>query len=379
MASEIPLFQIAYDHLEIENAIDSIERGSYWAKGPYVDEFESELESYLGVEHAVTVNSGTSALRCALAAHGIGEGDEVIVPSFTFIATANAVKLAGANPVFADIDRETYGLDPDAVESRIGSATKAILPVHCYGGACRIEELASIAAEHGVPVIEDAAEAFGATVNGAPLGTIGKTGVLSFCQNKVLATGEGGAVVTDDDTIAERARLYRSHGRASESYFEDAGTGTYVSLGANLRMPDVVAAIGTAQLSKVESLIEGRRRVAAWYEAELRDVPSVTPHDSAHGTHVYQLFTVTLDDAVDRASVVETLADEGIASKVYWDPPVHRTEYYRREREESSTLPVTEDVASRVLSLPIHPDLSRTAVERIGSTLRRAVTSARVE
>jgi len=372
--TSIPLFEIFYDQREIENVLDSITRGGYWANGPYVNEFESELESYLGVEHAVTVNSGTTALHCALEAHDIGPGDEVIVPSFTFIATANAVRLAGAEPVFSDIERETYGLDPNDVSNRINEATEAILPVHCYGGGCRIDELAAIAADHDVILIEDAAESFGATVDGRMLGTIGDTGVLSFCQNKVITSGEGGAVITDDPEVAHRAECYRSHGRTSESYFTDTKSGEYVDLGSNFRMADMVAAVGAAQLKKADSLIEQRRQLADRYRNGLDEIQSVQPHALSHGQHVYQLYTVSLDRNVDRKSIIDALAQDGISSKVYWDPPVHRTKYYRETTQNRPNLPVTDDVASRVLTLPMYPGLSDTDVDRIVSTIQETVT-----
>jgi perosamine synthetase len=376
MGSNIPLFEISYDETEIENALESITRGGYWAKGPFVTDFEERLAEFLGVDHAVTVNSGTSALLAALVAHDIGPGDEVVVPSFTFIATANAVRLAGARPVFADIERETYGLDPASVRERIGPDTEALLPVHPYGGACKIHELADVASEHGLVVIEDAAEAFGATAGDEMLGTVGDSAALSFCQNKVITTGEGGAVLTDDPDVARKARLFRSHGRASEAYFDSAETGEYVTVGTNVRMADVNAAIGCAQLSKAEELISQRRSVATSYHDRLAEVPSVEPHRTEHGRHVYQLYTVTLDDGVDRNRIIEQLAAENVDSKIYWDPPTHRTECYRHRRQDAADpLPVTDDVSSRVLSLPMHPELADEAIDRVVDVIRRATSS----
>ncbi|MFC4438119.1 MULTISPECIES: DegT/DnrJ/EryC1/StrS family aminotransferase [Natrialbaceae] len=379
MSDEIPLFEIAWDERDVKNAVDSITRGSFWANGPYIEEFESGLEAYLGVEHAVTVNSGTTALVAALEAHGIGEGDEVIVPAFTFIATANAVRLAGARPVFADIESETYGLDPAAVAENVTEDTAAIMPIHPYGAPCRIGALADIASDANVPLIEDAAEAFGSEYRGRALGTIGDTATLSFCQNKVLPTGEGGAVVTDDDELARRLERFRSHGRASEDYFSSAGSGDYVALGTNVRMSDLVASVGCAQLEKVDELIAERRRVAARYTAGLTDAPGVEPHTAVDGdTHVYQLFTVTLGADVDRDAVIDTLAERSIASKVYWDPPVHLTHAYReRYGYERGLLPVTEGVSERVLSLPIHPELRNREVDRIVAAVRDGVERGR--
>lgn len=377
MNTSIPLFEIPWDERVVANAVESVSRGTYWANGPFVDEFEAGLEEYLDVDHAITVNSGTTALVAALTAHGIGEGDEVIVPSFTFIATANAVRLVGATPVFADVERETYGLDPDDVAELLGPETAAILPIHPYGAPCAIDALAEIAADANVPLIEDAAEAFGADADGRPLGTIGDSAAFSFCQNKVLPTGEGGAVVTDDDDLARRLEAYRSHGRVSEDYFESAGSGEYAGLGTNARMSDLVASVGCAQLESVEAYIADRRRVADRLSSGLESIAGVEPHTAAgRGRHVYQLYTVTLGRDVDRRRVIEALEDRGIASKVYWDPPVHLTRAYRSYGYESGSLPATEDVASRVLSLPIHPDLRPEEIRRIVDGVRSGVAES---
>lgn len=373
MEREIPLFEIAWDGDDVKNVVDSVTRGGYWAKGPYVDEFETRLEAYFDAEHATVLNSGTSALEAALEGHRIGPGDEVIVPSFTFIATANAVKSVGATPVFADIERETFGLDPRSVEEKVSEDTAAVLPVHCYGSPCKIREIREVADERGLVVIEDAAEAFGATVDGRKVGTFGDATALSFCQNKVVPTGEGGAVVTDDAEVAREIERYRSHGRVPGDYFESSDSGQYVSHGRNLRMADAVASIGCAQMEKKEELIRKRRQVASSYEEELRGISGVTPFRGAEdGDNVYQLFTVVFDPEVNRANVIETLDEHGVASKIYWDPPVHATEYYRNA-VDSGPLPVTEDVASRVLSLPMFPGLTHGDVEHVADGIQRAI------
>ncbi|WP_142858388.1 DegT/DnrJ/EryC1/StrS family aminotransferase [Salinigranum halophilum] len=377
--SPIPLFEIDWDRAEIQNAVDSITRGGYWANGPYVDEFEHGLESSLGVQHAVVCNSGTTALTAALEACGIGHGDEVIVPSFTFISTANAVVATGATPVFADIEPERYGLDPDSVEARLTADTAAIVPVHYAGRACRIHELARLVDDHDLTLIEDAAEAQGARAAGEYVGTIGDVGMLSFCQNKIVATGEGGAVVTDDDELAERVGLLRSHGRVSGDYFGSTGGGEYTTLGSNYRMPDIVAALGVAQLDRIEDLVARRRAVAHAYTERLAAVDGVTPPADGAGDerHVYQLYTVRFAPWVDRDAVAERLAEHDIASKVYFDP-AHLSTYYRTEHDcEPGTLPVTEDLSSRVLSLPMHPNLSEPAVERVVTTLSAALDEQR--
>lgn len=371
MEDDIPLFEISWDIEDVKNVADSVGRGSYWAKGPYNTEFEEKLESYLGVEHAVVVNSGTSAIHCALEALDLDEDSEVIVPSFTQQATANAVKLAGATPVFADIELDTYGLDPPSVRDAVTPNTDAILPVHVYGSVCKINELVEIAEEHDLALIEDAAEALGAHRNGEYAGTFGDAAALSFCQNKIIATGEGGAVVTDDEEIAEKVKLFRSHGRASTDYFGSSKSGRHVSVGGNLRMPDMVAALGCSQMDKVEDLIEGRRSAALRMNEAFKETEGVEPHVFEEGRHVYQFYTITVSPDIDRDGVIEHLRGNGVSSKVYWDPCVHQSEAYRDSHAEKD-LPTTEDIYQRVLSLPIHPELSHKETERIIQEVRNA-------
>lgn len=243
--SDIPLFEIPWDRTDISNGVESVSRGSHWAKGHYVDEFESRLSDYFGVEHALVVNSGTTALECILRAYDIGEGDEVLVPSFTFIATANVVKLVGSKPMFVDIERETLAMDPKDGRKKITDDTEVILSIHCYGSPCLIEDLTAVADEAGVPLVEDAAEAFGAIVDGQKVGTLGDVAALSFCQNKILPTGEGGAILTEDDEIVRAVKLFRSHDcQPNSNYFQSADSGEYTMTGSNYRMPDVVVALG---------------------------------------------------------------------------------------------------------------------------------------
>lgn len=379
MPDRIPLFEIAWDKQDIVNAVESIGRGSHWAKGPFVKEFESRLADYFGVAHAITVNSGTTALVAALEAYDIGPGDEVIVPSFTFIATANAVRLVGAEPVFADVESDTFGLDPDSVRSQLTERTAAILPVHVYGAPCQIEALREIALSADVLLIEDAAEAFGATNSGDKVGAVGDAGVLSFCQNKIVVTGEGGAILTDDDEVASRIRLYRSHGRPEGDYFGSVDSGEYISLGTNIRMSDLTAAVGCAQLDKVAELIENRQRAAAALTDRLSTLDGVEVHaPRSSDTHVYQLYTIVLDSIINRSRFVSTLDNHGISSKIYWDTPVHQTSYYEsQEASRDADLPVTEDLATRVLSLPIFPDLSPGQVARIGDAVEAGLSEAR--
>ena len=222
---KIPLFKIYWDNDDVEAIEQVIKRGSSWACGSEIEEFEKAITDYIGAKYCVTFNSGTSALHAAMLAYGIGPGDEVVVPSFTFIATANAPLFVGAKPVFADVDEETLGLNPQDVKRKITPKTKAIIAVHYGGCPCKIEELRKIADAHKIILIEDAAEAMGAKVSGKMVGTIGHSAILSFCQNKVITTGEGGAVITDDEETYEKLKLLeklkrvRSHGREEGDYF----------------------------------------------------------------------------------------------------------------------------------------------------------------
>lgn len=370
----IPLFEINWDENDVKNVVESVARGGYWAKGPFIEEFEDRIKAHLGVDHAVAVNSGTTALIAALYAHEIGAGDEVIVPSFTQQATVNAVEFVGATPVFADIERETYGLDPADVSEKATADTGAILPVHVYGSVCQIEPLLEIASGHDAVLIEDAAEAQGAKRDGKKAGTFGDAAALSFCQNKIVATGEGGAVVTDEEEMASQIRLYRSHGRSSTDYFGSAKSGEHVAVGGNFRMPDVVASLGCSQMDKIEDLIQGRRDAAIKLNEAFDQMEGVEPHQLKNGRHVYQFYTITLAEPVDRDAVIEELADDGISSKVYWDPPVHQSTYYR-SRYGDVTLPVTEELSTRVLSLPIYPHIESHTVDRIIRGVRDAVNA----
>lgn len=375
MTEEIPLFEIPWDETDISNAVESLSRGSYWAKGPFVDEFEAGLESYLGIDHAVSTNSGTTALVAALKACDVGPGDEVIVPSFTFIATANVVKLVGAEPVFADIELDTFGLDPQSVAAKLTDDTAAILPVHVYGTPCRIHELHTIAKKNNLWLIEDTAEAFGATADDDLAGTVGDIAALSFCQNKILPTGEGGAIISDDPTLAKAASKFCNHGRVEGDYFGSVDSGTYETVGSNYRMSDMVAAVGVAQLSKVDDLIESRKAVAERYHEGFSTIEAIKTHQPAEGNdHVYQLYSVLFEKPSVRSHVVKALTDRNISCKVYWDPPAHEAEVYAPDG--NNRLPQTMSVSRRVLSIPMYPTLQPQTVDRIVRVVCEAITDA---
>jgi len=364
---KIPLFKIYWDEDDIEMVNEAIRRGMFWAIGPNVEKFEGMLSKYVGTKYALVFNSGTSALHATLLAYGIGKGDEVIVPSFTFIATANAPLFVGAKPVFADIEEKTFGLDPEDVERKITSKTKAILPIHYGGSPCLIRELRRVADRHRLILIEDAAESLGAAVRNRKVGSVGDAAILSFCSNKVITTGEGGAVVTDSVDLYEKLKLLRSHGRAETSnYFSSNEYMDYVTLGYNFRMSDIAAALGIAQLSKLDKIITMRRKAAKKLSANLSHVQEIcVPHSPNGFYHVYQMYTIRVKGGQKRKDALQTyLTKRGIMTKVYF-PPVHFTHFYKHELGYNCRLRATEKASKEVLTLPMYPSLSDNETEYI--------------
>jgi perosamine synthetase len=363
---KIPLFKIYWDEDCIREVNEVIKIGMNWAVGSKVKEFEEAISEYIGVKYTVSFNSGTSALHALLLAHKIGPGDEVIVPSFTFIATANVALFVGAKPVFADIEEETFGLDPQDVNERITERTKAIITVHYGGCPCKVKELKEIADDHKILLIEDAAEAFGAKIGSLKVGTFGDSAMFSFCQNKVITTGEGGAVVTNDEKIYERLKLIRSHGRLEDQqYFSLTQAGEYVELGYNWRLSNILAALGLAQIRKVDKIIEMRRQKAQILTEKLSKINNITRPKPPEGYfHVYQLYTVRVPSML-REGLMKHLAEKSIMSKIYFSP-IHLTMFYRKRFGfKGGELPVTEKVSKEVLSLPIYPTMTNDEINYI--------------
>jgi len=357
MSWDIPLFRIYWDEDDVSSVTEVIRSGMSWASGEQIKDFEQNLAEYIGSRYCLTFNSGTSALHAALIAHGIGSGDDVIVPSFTFIATANSPRFVEASPVFADIEDRTFGLDPEDVMEKITSRTKAIIAIHYGGCPCEIGALREIADDHGLILIEDAAEAMGARKDGRSVGTFGDSSAFSFCQNKIITTGEGGAMATDSAQVYEKMKLSRSHGRLETcDYFSTSKPMDYVSLGFNFRMSSITAALGMSQLAKIEKIIAMRRNAAGIYGKSLREkAPEVVvPQVPTDSLHVYQLFSVL---APCRDALMAHLENKGIMSKIYFSP-VHQTEYYQKTMKSPCSLPVTERIAQSIISLPIYPGIS---------------------
>jgi perosamine synthetase len=369
MAQKIPLFKIYWEKEDVALVRDAIKKGMYWAIGPNIEKFEEKISAYIGTKYCATFNSGTSALHATLQACGVGKDDEAIIPSFTFIATANAPLFVGAKPVFADIESETYGLDPEDVKEKITKKTKVIIPVHYGGSPCLIRELKEIAEDNDLILIEDAAEAFGAKIGDKKVGTFGEAAILSFCSNKVITTGEGGAVVTNSKKLYEKLKLIRSHGRLeSGNYFTSSEHMDYVDLGYNFRMSNITAALGIAQLEKTDKIIEMRRKNAKYLTKKLSVIDELILPSAPKGYfHVYQMYTIRMKKG-SRDDLLEYLAGEGITTKVFFHP-VHLTHFYRKKLGYRVDLPITEDVSKQVLTLPMYPTLTKKEMDYIAEKI----------
>ncbi|HWV49079.1 MAG TPA: DegT/DnrJ/EryC1/StrS family aminotransferase [Microbacterium sp.] len=335
-------------------AVDRVLRSGMVAQGPEVAAFESEFSAhFVQGRPSVAVNSGTAGLHLGLLAAGVGAGDEVIVPSFTFAATGNSVALTGATPVFVDIEPETFSLDPEAVAAAITPKTKGILPVHLYGHPARMRELEVLAAARGVALYEDAAQAHGAALDGRPVGTFGDFAMFSLYPTKNMTSGEGGMVTTATDDIARRVKLLRNQGM--ERQYENE------IIGFNARMTDIHAAIGRVQLTKVNAWTATRQANAAFLDANLRGVTIPPVADGA--THVYHQYTIRVTD--DRDGFVAALKSEyNVGSGVYYPIPNHRLPSLAPYAPRLD-LPETERAAREVVSLPVHPSLTQDDLERI--------------
>lgn len=358
MRKNIPLFKIYYEDDDINSVKKAIELGMYWAIGPSIEQFEKLIAEYFGVKYCTVFNSGTSALHAALTSHGIQSGDEIIVPSFTFIATANAPLFVQAKPVFADIEPVTFGLDSEDVSEKITQKTKAIIPVHYGGCPAQIQALKEIAEDNGILLIEDVAESFGSKINGKMTGVFGDSAMLSFCQNKVITTGEGGAIITNSKDLFKKLLLFRSHGRLDDGdYFSNAYASEYIELGYNFRMSNLTASLGISQLSKVEKIINMRINVAQNYLDRLKNINDILlPNVPENGRHVFQLFSIRTNESF-RNDLITFLKSKGISSKIYFSP-VHQTHFYKTVLKYDVQLPVTETISKETLSLPIYPTMT---------------------
>ena len=354
---KVPLYKILVDKDDISDISKVIKRGMHWAEGPEIEEFEKSLADYLGVNYCVTMNSGTSVLHATMLAYDIKKNDEILVPSFTFISTANSALMVNAKPKFVDIENETYGMDPKKLEKAITKKSKLIMPIHYSGLPCKIDQIRTIAKQNKQILIEDSAESLGAEINSKKIGSFGDASIFSFAGNKVLTTGEGGALTTNSTKLYKKCKLIRSHGRKIGNYFLSTNKPEYIQLGYNWRMSTITAAIGLSQLNKIEKLINLRRKNSKTLNSKLKKIPEIVlPPEPKNFKHVYQLYSILTPNQTTRNNLQKYLSDNGIMSKVFFYP-VHLTSFYQKLKKYSN-LNTTENISSRILSLPMYPNMT---------------------
>ena len=364
----VPLARPDIGPLEEELVLQVLRSGTL-ALGPFAEELEREVAAIAGRRHGVAVSNGTVALHMAMAALGIGPGDEVITTPFSFVASANCILYQGGQPVFVDIEEETLGLDPAAVEAAVTPATRAILPVDVFGHPCRLQQLDEVARRHRLSLVEDACEALGSSIDGRPTGSFGPMAAFAFYPNKQITTGEGGMLVTDDDALADVLRSLRNQGRDADGTWL-----RHVRLGYNYRLDEMSAALGVAQLRRRQELAAGRARVAAAYRQRLGGMAWLTLPAEAEGAQVdWFVYVIRLREGIDRDRLMGELAEAGIPSRPYFSP-IHLQPMYRERFGFSpGAFPVTERVAASTLALPFASTLADAEVERVCDALASAV------
>ena len=323
--------------------------------GKYVQAFERLAASFVKSRYAIAVNSGTAALQAALYALGVKNGDEVIIPSFTFVATANAVYSTGAKPVFVDILKENYTINPDDLQKKITKKTRAIIPVHLYGNVAQIEKLSEISKKHNIPIIEDAAQSLGSTYQRKHTGTFFEMGCYSMYPTKVMTSGEGGFVVTNNKKFRDKLLMIRNHGMTPNN---DART-----LGLNLRLSEIHAAIATVQMKKLPTFLKSRKKNAELLSKLISDLNVILPQQRKNETSNWYLYTIATEK---RDKLLMKLNKKGIGAKSYYLTPIHQTPFYKHK----ISLPVTDWAASHVISLPIHPKVTQKNIEFIAKIMR---------
>ena len=348
-----------------ENALTSPAKNG----GKRVQAFENLLKSYLQVKHVIAVNSGTSAIHASLLSLGVKPGDEVLLPSFTFVATANSVIATGAKPVFVDINKNDYTIDVSDIGKKINNNTKAIIPVHLYGHPSDMDEINSIAKDNSLQVVEDSCQSLGSLYDQKQTGTMGNLGCFSFYASKVLTTGEGGAIVTNDDNLYEKLLMIRNHGMVN-------GYDTEI-FGLNLRLPEVSAAIGIAQMRKLDKMLQMRKTNAELLLDGLKKFEQkgllTLPHEPENKKFNWYLFTIGFKENSQRELIKNNLIGEEIGATVYYDPPIHKTPYYNHSDDLNSDTFLSNTVWAwnHVLSLPVHPLITETDINKILKTFEK--------
>lgn len=364
----IPLARPFITEDSLKGAIEVIESG-HLVQGKKVDQLEAELASYLNVKHCLLLSSGTAALYAALIALKIGPGDEVIIPAFTFIATANVVEAVGATPVLVDIDINSFNIDPGKIEAKITSKTKAIMPVHEFGQAADMQRINSLAQKHHLHIIEDAACALGTVLNNKMVGVYGIVGCFSFHPRKIITTAEGGMLVTDDDGLAAKVSAFRNHGIE----IKDGKIDTF-SWGLNLRLTDIQAAIGLPQLPVLNDYLKNRTALAKLYNHYLKDVPGIVlPPFCSNGSHTYQTYHLLLDNRFNREQVKEALLKQNIQTNL-GAQAIHMLTFYREKyRLKSDDFPHAKQAYTQGLALPIGHHINEETVAYISQKLNNVL------
>jgi dTDP-4-amino-4,6-dideoxygalactose transaminase len=360
---------------EEADAVARVLATGYLTQGPRTAEFERIVAAHVGVPHAFATSSATTGLHLTLAALGVGPGDEVIIPDFSFPATANVVVQQGATPVFVDISLDDFGMNPELVEAAITPRTKAIMPVHAFGLVADMDPINVVAIRHGLPVIEDAACALGAEYHGRQAGSLGTAGVFSFHPRKVITTGEGGMVMTADAALAERIAVLRSHGSVRGSHYM-----SFVDVGFNYRLSDILGAIGVVQMGRLSEILRGRRERAEMYAALLDDVAGVTAPVVPPGrTHTYQSYVVLLDDDIDRDGVIDAMRARGIETTLGTYGMHLQPVFRERFGIPDAALPNSTRAHRSALTIPLYGSLVEADLQRVVEALRESVSAARGE
>jgi len=338
------------------NSVKEVLKSGMLVQGEKVESFEKKFSKYIGTKYGITTSNGTTSLHLALLAAGIKEGDEVITTPFSFISSSNSILFCGAKPVFSDIDRRTFNLDPKKIEEKITDKTKAILLVHLYGQPCEMDELMKISNENNLILIEDSCQAHGAEYKGKKCGSLGKVSCFSFYATKNMTTGEGGMILTDSDEISEKCRLLRDHGQTSRYHHN--------ILGYNFRMTDFQAAIGIEQLKKLDKWNESRRKNAKFLTENFEGLNSIkTPYVDSKNKHVFHQYTIKTEK-IPNEKLSNQLTKKGIGNKIYYPIPIHKQDFYLN-LGYNENLPEAEIASKQVLSLPVHPSISQEDLERI--------------
>ena len=374
---KIPLFDTTFDNQELE-AVQSVIQSGWLTMGQVTQEFECQFAEYIGVKHAIAVSNGTTSLHLANAVFDIGVGDEVICPALTFVAGSNSIVYTGATPIFADIKSvDDLTISPEDIEAKITPKTKAIQIMHYGGYPCEVNRILTIANKHNIPVIEDAAHTPRAEYNGRQCGTLGAIGCFSFFSNKNMTTGEGGMVTTNNDKLAKKIRLMRSHGMTALTLDRHKGRAhsyDVVELGYNYRIDEIRAALGIVQLAKLEKNVINREKIANHYRSYLKNIPLIhLPFNNIKQKSAHHIFPILLDKSIDRKGFMDKMKSYGIQTSIHY-PSIHLFKYYiDKFGYKIGDLPITEDVSSRELTLPLYPSMSVKQIDFICGAIQEII------